>query len=203
MPRRTARTDRLLRVALVFPVPLLLAGPASAAPAEDFAIGDLGHVIAAWVIFLLLLVVLGKWGWRPIVSQLRRREESIAQTIEQNEQREKHSQELLALYKARLDQVEGEVAQMLAQGKKQADEARDEILQSARRQSRELMDSTRREIEQAKHETMEELRQTTAELATDIAARVLRKSLDEQEHQRLMAQSLQEIEAQAGDGHHD
>ena len=88
----------------------VLLGCASAMAAEgeggaSSGAGDLGQAIATVVIFLLLLAVLGRWAWRPIVSQLQQREQRIADTISAAQKREKEAQDLLESYRKRLDSV--------------------------------------------------------------------------------------------------
>ena len=61
---------------------LLIAGIAQAAGEDgQFNPGDLGQAIIAIAIFLLLLLVLGKFAWGPIIAQLRSREDRIGQSI--------------------------------------------------------------------------------------------------------------------------
>ncbi len=170
-----------------------------AGPQDAFRIGDLGHAIATCLIFLILLLVLGKWAWGPIVSQLRRREQSISAAIDQAEQREKHSHQLLALHKARLDQAETEAKEVLTNSRTEAAKARDEVVSAARDEGRQLIDRARRDIADAKQQALKDLQTTTAELAADIAQRLLHTALGSKEHEQLIARSLEEIQARAGE----
>jgi F-type H+-transporting ATPase subunit b len=162
-----------------------------------FYFGDLGQAVAAVLIFLLLLAVLGRWAWRPLVSQLQRREESIAEALRRAEQREKDTQRLLEEYRARLAAADGDAQQVLAKARREALDARQGVLTAAEEESRKLVASAREEIDQAKRSALRELRASTADLAADLAAAVLGRTLTQEDHARLINESLQEI------GRHD
>ena len=57
--------------------------------------GDLGQALAALGIFLLLLGILGKWAWKPIIEQLRTREERIERAVADAEKRHQDAKDLL------------------------------------------------------------------------------------------------------------
>lgn len=197
MSCRPAASRRWLGLALAAAPVLLGAGPVLAAEGGGFDPGDLGQAIAAVVIFFLLLLVLGKWAWKPIVSQLRQREQEIAETVNRAEKREKESQELLAQYKARLDRAEGDSQEVLAKARKGAAEAREEILDAARGEAQKFAEETRQEIDQAKQKALHELHDAAATLATDLAGRILRKTLKPEDHRELLQESLAEIRKNA------
>ena len=163
----------------------------------SFTFGDPGQAIVTIVIFILLFLVLGRWAWKPLVTQLEKREKTIAQTIEDGQTRQKEAEELLAQYRARLDASQAEAAELLAQARKQAADARDLVVAAAQEESRKLTESARQEIGRAKVEAMGELHEATARLAAEIAAKVVRKALTPEDHRRLLEDSLQEIRERA------
>ena len=104
---------------------------------------------------------------------------------------------MLAQYRARLDASQAEAAELLAQARKQAADARDLVVAAAQEESRKLTESARQEIGRAKVEAMGELHEATARLAAEIAAKVVRKALTPEDHRRLLEDSLQEIRERA------
>ena len=197
---------RGVRIAPAVGLACLLGGPACAhagaivaAGPEGFSPGDFGHVAATLLIFIVLLRVLKKWAWGPIVRQLRAREQSVAESLDRAAKREQQSQEVLALHKARLDAAQAEGADILTDARKTAAEARDKVLQSARTERADYMDRARQEMEQARLSTIRDLQTATADLASDIAAQLMRRGLDQAEHERLIEQSLDEIRARSAE----
>jgi F-type H+-transporting ATPase subunit b len=164
-----------------------------------FYFGDLGQAIAAVVIFVLLLVILGRWAWRPLVAQLQRREESIAEALKRAEQRENETRRLLEDYRARMEAAEGDAQQLLAKARREAIEARQQVLTTAAEESHKLLASAREEIEQARRSALRELRASAAELAADLAAAVIGRTLTQEDHARLVSESLQEISRRGGE----
>ena len=166
-----------------------------------FYAGDLGQAIAALVIFIVLLAILGRWAWKPLIVQLRRREESIANTIERSEAQQREAEDLLNHYRSRLERAEAEAKGLLDGGRRQAATEREEILVAARVEAQQATARAREEIEQAKRTALEDLQQTTAQLAAEIAERVLATNLDQAEHDRLMEDALGEIRQAMAEKH--
>ncbi len=181
-------------------VMLALAGPVLAeAESGDDAMyaGDIGQAVAAILIFLVLLGILGKFAWKPIIAQLRQREERVAKQLADAEKQQKESEELLAEYRARLDRAQSDAQRLVEDSRKQASRDRRRLLDQARSEAEKHAQQMRREIDQAKQQALRELHAETAELAADIAASVLSTHVDEQMHRRLVDGSLQEIRTRA------
>ena len=162
--------------------------------------GDIGQAIAAILIFAILLFVLGKWAWKPIVKELRRREQDIAEALNRAQEREEEAQGLLTHYKARLDHAENEARDLLTKSRKEAAEFHDQIIASARSEAAQSAEKVRKELEQAKVQAIGELQTTTAQMAANIAGAVIRKELSDSDQQRLLDASLAEIKKQASEG---
>ena len=182
-----------LTIGLTASVALSSSGPEGAAPNP----GDIGQAIAAVVIFLLLLVVLGKYGWKPIIAQLRRREEGIAKTLQDAQKGQQEAQALLAEYRSRLDQAANEAKDLLGKSRQEATAVREQLLTAAREEARKSTEVARQDIERAKQDALKELYNTTAELAADMASQVLQESLKATDHRQIMAESLEQIRRNA------
>lgn len=173
----------------------LLCGGAAALAGEGESLdpGTIGQAITTIVIFVVLLLVLGRWAWKPVITQLRRREEIVAGVVQRAEQRELEAQQLLEEYRAQLQHAQAESQQFLAKAGEEADAERKRILGEARRETAAAAREATAEIERAKQEVVEELHESAARLAAEIAEGILRRSISPADRQRLMAESLQEI----------
>ncbi len=182
-------------------VVLLESAVAQAGQGEgSFYFGDLGQAVAAILIFLLLLAILGRWAWKPIVAQIKRREDSITETLKRSEQRDKETQRLLEEYRARMEAADADAQKLLAQARRDAQQAAGTVLTAAEAESRRLVASAREEIEQAKRSALRQMRASTAELAADLAAAVIGRTLTREDHLRLVDESLAEIARRGGEG---
>lgn len=173
----------------------LLSSQAAGAEA-GYSSGDLGHAFAALLIFGLLLAVLGKYAWRPILQQLKDREQYIADSIDKAQQRDRKSQELLDAYKAKLQAAEAEVRQLVADAQKQAMAARERLMAETHEQSSALLEQAQREIKAAQDEAISDLKSSTAALAVGIAESLLAREISAQDHERLTRQSIDLIRSQ-------
>lgn len=191
---RPGRTSRLW-------LPLIACGAALLAPAQaawaqgdrSIYFGDLGQAVVAILTFLVLLFVLGRWVWKPIVKQLQRREEAIQQTIADAEKRQAEAEELLTDYRQRLDQADEDARKVLTEAREQAEQERRDLLEAARAESQRHAEAVREELEQAKQQALRELRDVTADVAADLAERIVRRDLSEEDHNRLIDESLERI----------
>lgn len=198
LPDRSGSTARWWSAALLAGVPLCTAAVATAAGETPYA-GDLGQAIAATAIFLVLLVVLGRWAWKPIVAQLQQREQTVAERVRSAEKCEEQARDLTEEYKSRLDAARGEADRIMESSRKEAGDARDEIIELARAEARKAVRQAREEIERDRKNALRELQAVTAQVAADIAEQVLGRTLTPQEHQRLVDESLREIQATAAE----
>jgi F-type H+-transporting ATPase subunit b len=155
--------------------------------------GDLGQAIAAMLTFAVLVLVLGKWVWKPIVRQLERREEAIQTSIENAEKRQREAEEALEEYKSQLAQARTQAQQIVAEGQRRAADERKVILEKAEEQAGELTEEAREEIRRAKEEAVQDLRDLTASMATELASRLIGRKLSPEDHERLVDESLEEI----------
>ena len=179
-----------------------LLATASAAPAAEgggagLNPGNLGQAIAAILIFVVLLAILGKYAWKPITHQLELREQRLEKTLDDAARREQESQRLLAEYKARLERAESDAQRVVEESRKEAARAREDVLAEARKEAEKQAAVAAAAIERARLETLEELHEQTAQLAADVARQVIGTTLDGDAHRRLVEQSLSQIRTQA------
>ena len=198
MQHQVDRTTR--RVASVFcAFAVLLSSKTALAAGADFYPGDLGQAIAAIAIFGLLLFVLGKWAWGPIVRQLQDREQSVLDTIESTQRHNREAKDLLAQYQNKIDKADAEAAEILERSVENAGAEREKIIEAARLEARESIKKGLAEIKHAKRQAIRDMRDATAELATEIAGTIIDESLTPQVHDHLVDASIKAIGERAAE----
>ena len=191
-------TRRVAGVVCVCAV-LYAAQAAVAGGGKEFYPGDLGQAIAAILIFGLLLFVLGKWAWGPIVRQLQDREQDVIATIESAKRREEEAQGLAEEYKGRMENAEAEGEKIIARSRRDSEVEGEKIIDAARLEADESVQQGLADIQQAKRQAIREMRDATAQLAADIAGRVIEDSLTPQMHNELMDASIKAIGRRAAE----
>jgi len=178
---------------------LCAADTAWAAQGQGFYTGDLGQAVAAIAVFVVLLLILRKWAWGPIIGQLREREDDIVQSVRRAEAREQKAQQLLDDYASRLDKAGQDADKVLATAKQQGEQLREEILAAARKEAQASARQARGDIARARDEALKEMQQTTADMAMDIAKQIIRKGLDPAQQRRLLQESIQDVRRRASE----
>lgn len=174
---------------------LLAAGPASAAedkPILDFPQRwDLGLWTLA--VFLLLLFVLSKLAWKPMLEGLQKREENIRTAVEEAQRARDEAQKIQQQVQQRLDKAGEEVREILDEARRDAQYTKDQMVQSARGEIQTERDRLRREIETARDQALKELWDQAAQLATLISAKAIRRQISKDDHRRLLDEALAEL----------
>jgi len=156
---------------------------------------DIGNFVFTLIIFGLVVLVLGKTLWKPLLNVLNEREKTIREALESAKREREQAAKLLADYQARLDQARVEAGALVEEGRRDAAATRQRILEQVHKDTAQLTERARKDIQLASDAAIKDLYDRTAELATDVAGRVLRKQLSPADHTRLVAESITEIRA--------
>lgn len=151
--------------------------------------------LATIVIFLLLVAVLGKYAWGPILSGLKAREDKIRKDIADAEATRAKAEATLREYNAQLATAEQKVREMIAKATADAEQLAASIRARAQQESEETKDRAMRDIENAREQALAEIYAQTAELSTRIAEKIIRRNLNADDQRELVNRSLQELEA--------
>lgn len=194
----------------------LLAGnalpTAMAAPEADHGHSEADHIghptgkpdplefqkdLAIWtaVVFAVLLLVLRRFAWGPIVEGLEKRELRITESIAAAEKANADAKLLLAEYDQKLASAAGEVRAILDEARRDAEHTQQEILAKARADAQAERDRTLREIETARDGALKELGERAANLAVDLAGKIVGARLNTGDHQRLIEEALNRFPA--------
>lgn len=177
----------------------LLATPALAAGgggSSPFA-GDLGNAVWTLVIFALVVFVLGKFAWGPILSGLQQREDFIKKSLEDAKRDRDQAEARLAEYEQRLSQARAEATAIVEEGKRDAEAVKARTVEQLQKETEAMMERAKREIGLAKDAAIKELYGQTARLATDAASRIIRQELKASDHERLISEAIAELENEA------
>ena len=179
---------------------LALAAPAIAQEAEhaggspNLFAGDVGNAIWTLVIFGLVVLVLGKFAWGPILNTLQTRENFIREALEKAKHDREAAEERLREYEARLATARAEASAIVDEGRRDAEVVKRRIEADAKVEADKMIERAKREIHIATDTAIKELYLHSATLAMQLAARVIGRELTPQDHERLISETLDEIE---------
>lgn len=154
-----------------------------------------------WLIFGVLLFVLRKWAWGPILGALNAREERIQQALDSAAQERDEAARLLQEHHDLLAGSRDEAQKILAEGRKASERLRAELLDEARKQRDQIVERARDDIERERDAALDVLRREAVDLSISAAGRVLEREVDSAENRRLVEEYLAGLAAERkGDG---
>ncbi|MCK6486331.1 MAG: F0F1 ATP synthase subunit B [Phycisphaerae bacterium] len=155
--------------------------------------GDLGNVIWTLAIFFLLLAVLKRFAWKPILSALQRREDFIRTSLESASKERTEAERLLKEYTERIEKARVEATAIVEEGKRDAEAARRRIHDDARKEAEEMIGRAKREIGIARDDAVHALADRTLDLATLLAGKIMARQLNAEDHRGLLEESIKEM----------
>ncbi len=162
--------------------------------------GDLGNIFWSLLTFFLVLVVLGKFAWKPILGALQSREDFIRSSLKQAKADREAAENRLKEYEARLAAARQEATEIVEEGRRDAEAVKHKIEEDARASAAAMLERAKREIGIATDTAVKELYDVTGKLATEMASRIISKEINAQDHERLIAESIRELSTAGGNG---
>ena len=155
--------------------------------------------ITTLLIFCILVAVLGKFAWSPIVSGLKKREEKIRKEIADAEEARARAEQTLKEYNTRLAAAEQQVRDMLNKAAAEGQQIAAGIRTQAQQESEEAKERATRDIESARDRAIAELYEVAADLAVGVAEKILQRNINADDQRELVKRSLEQLQA-AGAG---
>jgi F-type H+-transporting ATPase subunit b len=152
---------------------------------------DLG--IWTVVVFLVLLWVLSRYAWKPMLEGLKRREESIRSALEEAQRAREEAKTLQTRFEQEMNRAQEKVREVMDEARKDAQGMRDEMVARAKSEIQTERERLRHEIEMARDQALEQLWNQSAQLATMIAAKAIRRQLNVDDHRQLIDEAIAEM----------
>ena len=155
---------------------------------------SLGLMIWTLLAFGITLYLLNKLAFPRIAEALDKRRVAIEESIQAAQRAKQEADELLEEYRARLREAREQAEDIVARARKAAENVADETKAQATKQREELLAGARRDIEHETRRALEELRKEVADLTVMATEKITRKSLNEEDHRRLIEEALSEVD---------
>ncbi len=152
-----------------------------------------GLIIWTLVTVALLLVILKKIAWKPILNSLNERENLIRESLEKAEKARVEAEELFEQNKENLKKSEAEAQKIIEQGRQYADKLREQILEDSKQQSRRMIEEATQEIERKNAEAFSKLKDQVADIAVSAAEKILRENLDKEKQMKIITKYLEDL----------
>jgi F-type H+-transporting ATPase subunit b len=193
---------------------LLLAGPGPAAAADEHgapanaeahgekesapAYADLG--LWSIVIFVLLLLVLRRFAWGPMLDGLHRREQAIHTAVEEARRARDEAHKLREQFEQEMARAHDRVRGLLDQARKDGTAAREQLMADARREIQTDRERLHREVEGARDTALQQVMSRMADLAALVSAKAIGRHISPDDHRRLIDEALADLGKTRGNG---
>jgi F-type H+-transporting ATPase subunit b len=151
---------------------------------------DPGLLLWTMITFIVLLLILWKAAWKPIVEALDARAEKIRGDIDNAEKSRQEAEKLFSQHKEMMDRAKDEAAQIVSKGREEAEKVKNEIIEKASSEAKKLSERAKHEIEIAKDNAIKDLKNEIVTLSTDIASKIVKKSINANDQKSLVEEAL-------------
>lgn len=145
------------------------------------------------LIFVLLLVILSKYAWGPIVQGLKHREDKIRKDIKDAEETRLRAERTLKDYQSQLATAQKQVQDLISKATADAQALATSIRMNAQQEAEEAKERAAKEIEGAKNQAIAEIYDQAANLATNVAEKILRRNLNADDQRELVRSSIEQL----------
>ena len=167
---------------------------AEEAPLSPFA-GNVGNAVWTLGIFLIVVIVLGKFAWGPVLSLLQEREQFIRKSLSDAKHDRDEAEARLKDYAAKLQSAQVEAVAIIDEAKRDAERLREELKQRARTEADNMVRNAEKQIEMQTTRAMAQIRQEAVDLSVTIASKILQRTISKEDNEKLISDALKQIES--------
>jgi F-type H+-transporting ATPase subunit b len=157
---------------------------------------DINPGLILWTIitFILLLAVLGRFAWKPLLQALQSREQEIADSLRKAEEAKKDAERMIAENKIAMDKANAETAKLIAESRTVAEQLKNDIVAKANDSAKKMLEQAKEEISREKDSAMAQLRNEVADLSISVAEKILDESLDSAKQKKMVDNVLKQMQ---------
>jgi F-type H+-transporting ATPase subunit b len=156
---------------------------------------DPGLYIWTIATFLILLWLLAKYAWRPLLEALEKRQESIRKSLDDARQARQELERLNAESQRILAQARTEAEAIVARTRDDANRLREELRQKAQQEASGILRNAEKQIELETARALQQIRHEAVDLSVAIASRILQRNVSKEDNERLIEETFKQLSA--------
>jgi len=163
---------------------------------------DINTGLSFWtlVVFAILVFLLGRYAWGPILGAVEAREKGIQSALDEAASRNQEAARMLAEHKEQLADARRQASELIAEGRAAGESVRKDIEEKARAEAQNIVERARHDIERERDAALETLRRESVDLALAAASRLMQENLDQAKDRELVERYLSSLGAGEGAG---
>jgi F-type H+-transporting ATPase subunit b len=155
---------------------------------------DPGLFIWTILTFLVLLGLLAKFAWRPLLTALESRQEAIKKSLEDVDRAKQEMSRLHADSAKILEEARVEAASILTKTRSDAERLREELRSKAKEEADVIVRNAEQQIKLQTRQALQDIRHEVADISVTIASKLLERNLVKEDNDRLINETLKQIE---------
>lgn len=156
----------------------------------NWNIGDMIYMI---ILFIVLLALLKKFAWGPLMNIMEEREKYVANEIEAAEKSRVEAEAAAKEAAERLRQTRQKAQAIIEEAREAGTRQEQEIIRQAREEANRLKEAAKAEIQNEKEKAIQALQDQVASLSVLIASKVIEKEINEKDQERLISDYIKEV----------
>jgi F-type H+-transporting ATPase subunit b len=155
--------------------------------------GNFGVALWTLIIFGIVIFVLGRFAWGPILGGLQQREQFIRTSLTQAKADREAAEARLKEYSDKLVSARAEATAIVEEARRDAEALKRRFQEETQAEANRTIERARREIKIAQETGVKELYILTAQLTTQVAGKILQREIQPSDHERLIQDSIREL----------
>ena len=156
---------------------------------------DPGLFVWTILTFLLLVFVLAKFAWKPLLKMLQDREDMVRSSIEDAEKAKSELERLNEESEAIMAKARSEAQSILADGKAAAEKVKDDIIAKSKEQANKMREDAGNQIQVEKDKAISEIKKEVVNLTLSVAEKLIQKNLSDADNKSLIEESLKKVQS--------
>ena len=156
---------------------------------------DPGLFIWTIVTFLVLLTLLAKFAWTPLLEALETRQNAIRKSLDDAQQAKVELERLNVESGHIIQRARVDAEAIIAQSRTDGDRLREEIRAKARTEADHIVKNAERQIQLETSRALEQIRREAVDLSVMIASKIIQRNLSREDNERLIDDALKQVES--------
>lgn len=155
--------------------------------------GNVGNAIWTLAIFLLVVLILGKFAWGPVLALLQERERFIHKSLADAKHDREEAEARLREYAAKIQTARAEAAAIVEEARRDSERLREDLKQRARTEADTMIQNAERQISLQTQRAIQEIRREAVDLSVAIASKIIQRNLTKEDNQRLIDEAIRQV----------
>jgi len=157
---------------------------------------DPGLFIWTILTFLVLVGLLAKFAWRPLLQALDARQQTITASLEEAQRARQELERIQRESAQMMAQARTEAESVIARSRSDAEALREELKQKARAEAATIVKNAEKQIQMETARAVQQIRTEAVDLSVAIASKILRRQVSKEDNQALIEETLKQVESQ-------